>query len=398
MDLTKEIDEAVAEASTRVKNIKEHLTNRFTNKTGKFTTNDNKTVTDNLDAIMSAVAALGGLVARSGLNDVSKLLDGLVEKMKTPVKPTKSYADAAGRGAVASSFAPETQSIEAAERAIILSNTTSNPIETLLQKVNVGVRGLRARGNHAKIKRIIKGKTAVIVKIPQTEDIDQLIAEFKKIDELNASARIYPAQRQDPSVMFTGVVKYVRKEEFINSLCSMNAELHGEEDQFELLFEMKSDTDLRNIVARVTPSMYRKLMDLRRVWVMNQQVRVYKKTFVTQCQRCFCFTHKTKNCLNQPKCATCGVHKQGHTCSKITKCMNCSQHPKYKHGNVVHFPNCAECPLYELQIKRSEQNTNYHGEESTLTVRPPRHSSQDDTAMDDSSGISSNKRLRAGSQ
>ena len=69
---------------------------------------------------------------------------------------------------------------------------------------------------------MIKGKTSVIVKVFQTENIHSLIKEFKEIDKVNKNARIYPAHNFDPVVVFKGVSTDLKNEELSSSICEMS--------------------------------------------------------------------------------------------------------------------------------------------------------------------------------
>lgn len=109
------------------------------------------------------------LVARSGIEDMSKVLTGLIEKAGT-FGGRQSYASIVNTGH------PKPSSPPVGEKTIIITKTKQEtPTRKLLHEVNTGIWKIRAEGSQVKINKVIEGKTSVIVKLPQTEDIDTLI-------------------------------------------------------------------------------------------------------------------------------------------------------------------------------------------------------------------------------
>lgn len=342
----------------RVAEIKDYMKNRFAGGHTKHAAKDSQHISALLNEILKTTDEMSVLVARSGIEDMSKVLTGLVEKAGA-FGGRQSYASIVNTGQ------PKPSSSPVGEKTIIINKTKQETsTRELLHEVNTGIRKVRAEGGQVKINKVIEGKTSVIVKLPQTEDIDTLINSFKNMDNINGIAKVYPAKMLDPVVAFKGVSSSIKNEELAKSICSMTTQLRGMEDKFRYMFDMKSGSSTRGVVFRVAPSVYRILVGLGRVFTINQVINVSKKVLVRQCQRCYSFGHNTKQCESlgfQPKCHTCGQKEAGHKCTKVISCANCSQHPKYKHEDLSHPPNCDRCPIYDLQFKRTEQKTNYFG-------------------------------------
>ncbi|UYV61485.1 hypothetical protein LAZ67_1005026 [Cordylochernes scorpioides] len=86
------------------------------------------------------------------------------------------------------------------------------------------------------------------------ENLNTLIEEFKKIDEVNQKALIYAPKPLDPTIVLKSITKSTDIKELPSILCKMNPELEGREKKIKVLFAMRSNTDVQDVVLRISPA------------------------------------------------------------------------------------------------------------------------------------------------
>ncbi|XP_027202069.1 uncharacterized protein LOC113796022 [Dermatophagoides pteronyssinus] len=255
------------------------------------------------------------------------------------------------------------------EKTMIISANKDSSITDLQQKVHNHIRNMRSNNNKTKINKIIKSRTGIIIKTPTSNDIDSLIEEFKKQDEIKNNANIYQAKALDPTIVLKKVDKITDSDNINIILCNMNPELEGLEDEIKLLFPIKTSAPHQDLVLRVSPKVYCIIKKLHHVHTDLEVVQIRDRVMVRQCQNCFIFhpQHKQKECPNLKACKTCGVTGP-HQCDLIQRCHNCIKHPMYKSKNIQHQPNNKQCPIYQDQINRIVEKTCYNPVETETTT------------------------------
>ncbi|KAI2800448.1 hypothetical protein BLOT_012954 [Blomia tropicalis] len=161
-----------------------------------------------------------------------------------------------------------------------------------------------------------------------------------KNDRLDNIANIYVPKPRDPTILLKSVSKLTSLNELSAIICKMNPELSGYENKLKVLFALKSNSEVHDVVLRVSPVAYEQLKNLGRVYTDTQVVLVRDKILVKQCQNCYLYDHNTIYCRNEK--INC-KDSDGNP-----SCINCSKHAKYK-NNSNHLPNKNECPIYLLQ-------------------------------------------------
>ncbi|UYV63886.1 hypothetical protein LAZ67_2005887 [Cordylochernes scorpioides] len=101
-------------------------------------------------------------------------------------------------------------------------------------EVNNGIEKMRNEISKVKINKIIKSKSGVILKVDSGENLNILIEEFKKIDEVNQKALIYAPKPLDPTIVLKSITKSTDIKELPSILCNMNPELEGREKKIKL--------------------------------------------------------------------------------------------------------------------------------------------------------------------
>ncbi|OTF80426.1 hypothetical protein BLA29_011378, partial [Euroglyphus maynei] len=105
-----------------------------------------------------------------------------------------------------------------------------------------------------------------VVKLPPEENIDLLIEDLKDYDQLNNVAAIYKPTPLDPTIVLKSVAKITNINELPEILCKMNPQLQGCEKKMKVLFAMKSNSDVQDIVLRVCPKVYETIMETGRIY------------------------------------------------------------------------------------------------------------------------------------
>ncbi|UYV63201.1 hypothetical protein LAZ67_2003420 [Cordylochernes scorpioides] len=136
---------------------------------------------------------------------------------------------------------------------IFKSKLNVSPAE-VLGEVNNGIKKMRNDRSKVKINKIIKSKSGVILKVDSGENLKTLIEEFKKIDEANQKALIYAPKQLDSTIVLKSITKSTDIKELPSILCNMNPELEGREKKIKVLFAMRSNTDVQDVVLRFSPS------------------------------------------------------------------------------------------------------------------------------------------------
>ncbi|KAI2797183.1 hypothetical protein BLOT_011161 [Blomia tropicalis] len=170
--------------------------------------------------------------------------------------------------------------------------------EVVLQ-VNETIKKLRENGCKTKINNIYKTKKGAIIKVPNEENINTLMNQFKNNGSLSNISKIYTPTPLDPTIVLKSVNKSTDLSSLNSVLCDMNQELADCKYKIKILFAMKSNTSSHDVVLRVAPSAYEIIKRMKHIYTISQVVEVRDKVLVRQCQTCFQFDHNTKMCTNQ---------------------------------------------------------------------------------------------------
>lgn len=162
-----------------------------------------------------------------------------------------------------------------------------------------------------KINKVIRSKTGAILKIPNEENVDALIAYFKGLDSLNKCAEIYPPKMHDPVIVLKNINKIHYIKDIPKNLCDINQQLEGLDKEFTVLFAGKSHTDTHNVFMRVSPKVFQIFTKSNRLYLNYEAIKWQRNIYVKQCQNCFEFhpKHQSKTCTNEKICKTCGDRK-----------------------------------------------------------------------------------------
>lgn len=295
---------------------------------------------------------------------IENLLNNVDKKMaKTLPQAPPSFANI-----VKSQPAEKLIRNKVSEETILFTSKPETNSANIVPQVYRAIQTIRLTNEQLKINKIIPTRKGLILKVPADEDIDSLITQFKNYDSLNDAVTIYQPKKLDPTIVLKNVSKLTDINELPQLICNTNLNplLEDCQNKMIVLFAIKSNTDTQNVVLRVNPTVYEKIMKTGYVYTDLQKIFVQNKIMVRQCQNCFKFDHATKNCNVQKLCIKCGKPtSRNHTCERSC-CINCSTNNKYKNTNTDHLPNKRDCPIYNDRIKKLINNTSYTGSDHII--------------------------------
>lgn len=136
-------------------------------------------------------------------------------------------------------------------------------------------------------------------------------------------------------VILKGIIKDLRKEELSNVIKQQNPRVPIEDSSdFQIKFVRKNRNDcLYNAVVEVHPKVRHALLEIQRVHLDHQRVRVEEFTPFIQCYKCLQFGHTKSKCKSTcTPCSFCASKDhQFDSCpdkdvpEKTPKCFNCTQ-------------------------------------------------------------------------
>ena len=219
-----------------------------------------------------------------------------------------------------------------------------------------------------KIVKINKNKSNVTIKCQNIEEAEKLTKQLSNDPTLNQQTNIFISKKQNPSIVIKNVDKFYDDSLVIQDIIQYN-ELSSSVEDYRVLFNINRNNS-KEIVLRVAPNVFQKIKTNNfKIFLPGQLCVVSPKILTNQCQNCFMFGHKTKECRRENICYICSLPKTKnadgtitHDCSKTQKCVNCKHHneknPHHK-KETNHFPNKEGCPYYDLNIRKIQENTNY---------------------------------------
>ena len=121
MDFNQRIEKSVEAMKERVAEIKDYMKNRFAGGQTKHAAKDYQHISALLNEILKTTDEMSVLVARSGIEDMSKVLTGLIEKAGT-FGGRQSYASIVNTGH------PKPSSPPVGEKTIIINKTKNSEL------------------------------------------------------------------------------------------------------------------------------------------------------------------------------------------------------------------------------------------------------------------------------
>ena len=229
---------------------------------------------------------------------------------------------------------------------------------------------IHTKKTKAKIVKIKKNRTNVSVICENSSQANTLIEDLSTNETIKSKATSFKITKQDPTIVIKDIDNVYDDTNLIDDIIEYNPSIDNNKDNYKMLFNINKKQGTKDVVLRVSPTVFKSVeMNNFKLFIPGQLCYVAKKILTRQCQNCFIFGHKTKDCKKTPVCYICGENKISndkteHVCYKVQKCANCHFHNGKNPNNqkpTNHFPNRKGCSYFEFQTQKVENNTNYYG-------------------------------------
>ena len=185
-----------------------------------------------------------------------------------------------------------------------------------------------------------------------------------------ANIRAEAAHRRKPLVAIKGISKDIESEHLVEVIRCQNPTLHSEwaEDSIKLRFIRSNRNEkLYNAVFEVSPLLRRAMLEIERVNIDHQRVRVSDHSPLLQCFACLQFGHTRAKCTSECKpCSHCASkeHEFRQCPSKDTeslRCFNCTtDNAKFKRNvDTCHSATSNSCPKVKSMVRLMQQRIDY---------------------------------------
>lgn len=228
--------------------------------------------------------------------------------------------------------------------------------------VNVATLGIGITG----FKKAQKNK--VIVQCDTEDQCRRFKEEVAKHSLLNAEE----GQKQRPKIIIKGIDSSMKKEEVVSALFRQNRILQeftnipGKEELASVLFflKYKTDAELQCAVLSVSPSVWKKLTETRKINIGYHRAAMSEYISVTKCQKCLGYGHRMAQCRNKEACWRCGGPHKAAECQSNADADHCSNCVKTnKTGKIrlatTHRALSEECPSHQRQILNYRATVDY---------------------------------------
>lgn len=239
---------------------------------------------------------------------------------------------------------------------------------------------IKSSTTNFKVDKVINNKNVVIIKTKKSPATAELINQINSDNNVSSLGSAYTPKPRDPTIVLRGIPIDTDLLNIVSTITRKNEALNGLDKEIIYLFTIKHGARPRHdhnqqsqqsqhsqrpgasdLVFRVTPKVYQIIKEQLkfRLYLETEGFNVQDKVFVKQCQNCYLYGHKTADCRNKQICRSCGKEKEeGHTCTGPRCCSNCGKSERFK-SDADHFPNNTQCPIYQSQIQRLRERTQY---------------------------------------
>lgn len=260
---------------------------------------------------------------------------------------------------------PEEVNMQGETAALTLPQHSSAHIITILRKNKCTSR--------LPIKRLqpISGGRVLMTLYNETDFADVR----KKIEEVkDPLLSVRDFKKLNPRICLYGLHKDSDPESIAEDLVALNCGC-GEEwskEAIKYCYHRKvqgSKNDDLVFIYEVSPKIYIKVLEQRRVRLAYQTARIYPHTNVLQCYTCWNYGHLSKNCTLKREEGICGRCAGKHNSRECMvepshyKCVNCERfnrsNPKAKPRNTNHVAFADTCEEKSRAVMQAEKFIDY---------------------------------------
>lgn len=209
---------------------------------------------------------------------------------------------------------------------------------------------INAREEGLKIDRVRRARDRkIIIGCSSQGKLDKVKEKIKNKREL----RVEDIKSKDPLIILKDVMEYNTDEDILKSIRAQNKQVFKDVKEDDIRMEIKYRRKTRNpltshIIMKVSPQMWKNLIDTGVVHVDMQRVKVMDQSPLIQCSRCLGYGHTRKLCAETiDVCSHCGGPHLRAECSEwlsgvAPTCKNCA---RAKLDRKEHNAFGTECPI-----------------------------------------------------
>ncbi|GIX87735.1 CCHC-type domain-containing protein [Caerostris darwini] len=204
----------------------------------------------------------------------------------------------------------------------------------------------------------------ILIETDTEKDLDALIEEFKKKDELTQKFSIAKPVTRKPHIICFNVSTDMGETELTE--CLRNQFLEDNEQQLEDAFIIKHHFDTKrgvNWIIEVNPTLYAKVAKGKKLNLGWERIGFKEYLRPSQCYKCGKYGHTSTYCKQEKEtCTNCG--KNDHSwknCTNKAHCINCEAHNTkfHKHLDTNHGCTSRKCPVQEKERQQISSRTIY---------------------------------------
>lgn len=209
--------------------------------------------------------------------------------------------------------------------------TAKNEKETGEQILNRIREAVNAKESGIIVDKIRKAKDRKVIVGCRTEEERQKVKDkLRGAEELN----VEEIRNKDPLVILKDVFKFNSDEDVLNALKNQNKEVVTEDIKhlkMEIVYKKHArNPHMHHIVMRVSPKIWRRMVDMETIRIDLQRVRVTDQSPLVQCSLCLGYGHGRRFCKETTeKCCHCGGPHMRSECADwlagaVPTCTNCT--------------------------------------------------------------------------
>lgn len=271
-----------------------------------------------------------------------------MERLKETIEKHQDLQEKMSYASVAAAH-PRKQHPEqtALHSVVITAKDETETGEEILKRIREVV---KAKDGGIEVERIRKGKDRKVIVGCRTEkDREQIKERLRGEGALN----VQEVKNKDPLVILKDVFMYNTDEDIIGALWKQNTktlkDLNKKENRVEVLYKKRSRNPQANsVIMRVSPGVWKRLVDAETVMIDLQRVRVADQSPLVQCSLCLGYGHGRRFCKDTvEKCSHCGGPHKKADCAdwlagEAPSCCNCQ---RAKMDRAEHNAFSSECPI-----------------------------------------------------
>lgn len=231
---------------------------------------------------------------------------------------------------------------------VIASKKEEDTGEEVLEKIR---KVIDAKEGWVKVEKVRKGRDRKVIIGCETKEERRKIKERLEVE--GGGLVVEEVKNKDPLLMLRDVLLVHSDEDILKAIRNQNShifhDLDNEDDRLEIKYRRRARNPHNgHIVLTVSPTIWRRATDSRKMRIDLQRVNVEDQSPLVQCTRCLGYGHSRRFCKEESdSCSHCGgphlkaecpSYKQGNS----PTCLNCT---RVKNENCGHNAFSSECPV-----------------------------------------------------